>query len=399
MDDPGLFWPAWKFGLKRDDLFTSLHDQYNTVTLSLQDPEAFHADVYEISHEADSTEEFHRLMADRRGQRIRELHESLESLAVEIIANPRLMDSEHWNYALQLFRTKSFDSLVRYFASYLPEEYMTRDEHRAHSVRSSFSDATSVHTASTKASSVDDAHAQYTSFLDGPVMTEEPCSFDTDTCPRDQANGPLSPPESETMFSKCSSPSPTDDLESRTHSRNPPSRSMSFSGSESEAFGSEFRRAMIHDDDDTWQSDSVDTAVTSDSDCAESSSSLDSVDDKKQDLPTLDVEDEDDDLLNAQFPEDAFDAFDAIDTTNDASEPNESDTPTPRQEVTTSSYIDYKSILCRRLPSPSRRSPPRGGHRAAGSPPRDIRRSPDEAHSKIQKPSPDPMRNRPKGRI
>lgn len=399
MDDPGLSWPAWKFGLKRHDLFTTLHEQYNTFTFSLQDPEAFHADVYEISHDADSTEEFHCLMANRRRQRLRELHESLESLAVEIIANPKLMDSEHWNYAIQLFRTRSFDSLVRYFGSYLPDGCMAHEEPHAPSTNSSFSDGGSIYTASTKASSVDDAHANYTPFLDGPVMTEEPCPLDADeTYPHGVIHAPLSPPESETMMSECSAPSPTDDLESRSHSTNPLSRTMSFSGSESDALGPDFRRTIIHDDDETSQSDSVDTAVSSVSDCAESRSSLDSVDDKEQDCPSH-IDDEDDDLLTAQFPEDAFDALEAMNS-NDTFESIESDTPTPRQEgVTTSSYIDYKSALCRRLPSPNRRSLSPRAHRAAGSPPREVRRSPDEAHSKIQKPSPDSMRKRPKGRI
>lgn len=143
--------------MKRDDLFTKLHDQYNTFTFNLQDPEAFHHDVYEISRDADTTDEFHRLMADRQRQRICELHESLESLAVEIIANPKLMDSEHWQYALQLFRTKSFDSIVRYFASYLPDNYIDRHDHQDHDTisiasSSSFSETNSIKTEGTTAS-------------------------------------------------------------------------------------------------------------------------------------------------------------------------------------------------------------------------------------------------------
>lgn len=391
MDEPGWTWPAWKFGLKRDDLFTSLHEQYNTFTFSLQDPEAFHADVCEISNDADSTEDFHRLMADRRQQRLRELHQSLESLAVEIIANPNLMESEHWNYAIQLFRTKSFDSLVRYFASYLPDGYMSRDEPR--SAGSSFSEASSVHSASTKASSVDDVSAQYTTFLDGPAMTEEPFQLD-DECCDPGVNAPLSPPETDADASECSAPSPIDDLESR--STNPPSRSMSFSGSESDAFGTGFRRTIIHDDDDdASQSGSIDTAATTVSDCAESHSSLESVDGKEQDL--LFVDEDDDDLLTAQFPEDSFDAFDTMN--DDIADMTESDTPTPRQEGVSNSYVDYKSILCRRLPTSHRRSPSPRAQRASGSPPHEVRRSPDEAHSKIQKPTPEASRKRPKGRI
>ncbi|EMR64602.1 hypothetical protein UCREL1_8428 [Eutypa lata UCREL1] len=74
-DDPALQWPAWKFGMKRDELFTTLYDQYNTIPSAIQDNEAFHHDVYEISNVATNTDEFHRLLADRKEQRIRELNE------------------------------------------------------------------------------------------------------------------------------------------------------------------------------------------------------------------------------------------------------------------------------------------------------------------------------------
>ncbi|KAK2071038.1 hypothetical protein P8C59_005493 [Phyllachora maydis] len=37
------------FGMKRDDLYGKLQDQYNTLKSSIQDPEAFHHDVFEIS--------------------------------------------------------------------------------------------------------------------------------------------------------------------------------------------------------------------------------------------------------------------------------------------------------------------------------------------------------------
>lgn len=233
MDDPGWAWPAWKFGMKRDDLFTTLHEQYNTFSFSIQDPEAFHHDVYEISRDAETPDEFHRLMAVRRRQRLSELHESLESLAVEIIANPKLMDSEHWQYALQLFRTKSFDSIVRYFASYLPENYLDRhDNHDAISVSSSFSDTNSVKTESTAASSVDGA--SITSFFDDQVvMTKEPLSIHTKIPSSHIVDAPLSPPQSEVADtseeSVASSPlptwSPTDTLP--THPRDPcPSRAQ-----------------------------------------------------------------------------------------------------------------------------------------------------------------------------
>lgn len=415
MDDPGWSWPAWKFGLKRSDLFDSLHDQYNTFTFSLQDPEAFHADVYEISHEADTKDDFHRLMADRQRQRIRELHESLESLAVEIIANPKLMDSEHWQLAVQLFRTKSFDSLVRYFASYLPEGYGARPaESRSGSMSSSYSDAASVHTASTKASSVDDAPAYYTntSFLDGPVMTEEPSKMDDDDS---QVNAPPSPPASEPMESSAASPS-VDSFDSHSQiSSHPPSRSMSFSGSDAGSFVPGLCHSLLHQDDEecnTSQSDDCDTTTSSVSDCAESRSSIESIEPienhKKHVAPLYMEDDADDDfededeLLTAQFPEDTFDGLDLNESTTSTT-PEVDETPTPRQEAIMTSYLEYKSTHYQRLPSPQyRRSPSPSAHRRVGTAPRDrdiVRRSPVEAHSKIQKPSADPVRKRPRDRI
>ncbi|KAI0474141.1 hypothetical protein GGR56DRAFT_696898 [Xylariaceae sp. FL0804] len=122
MDELDCSWPAWKFGMKREDLATKLHDQYNTIAFSIQDPDAFHHDVVEISHAACTTDEFHRLLDERKQLRLRELNDSLESASLEIISNPKLIGTQQWQLAVQLFRTRSFDSLVRYFSSYLPDD-------------------------------------------------------------------------------------------------------------------------------------------------------------------------------------------------------------------------------------------------------------------------------------
>ncbi|KAL6877125.1 hypothetical protein J3F83DRAFT_441244 [Trichoderma novae-zelandiae] len=394
MDDPDISWPAWKFGLKRDDLFTTLHDQYNTFTYTLQDPEAFHHDVYEISHRADTAEEFHRFMAARQRQRLSELHESLESLAVEIIANPKLMGSDQWQHALQLFRTKSFDSIVRYFASYLPDEYLERHgPSSVPSMSSSFSEADSVRTTSTKASSAGDApyFVDDDDFFPHGSITAEPCVINAPDMPFS--------PESE------GSPSELGDSPAFV-STNPPSRSMSFSGRDSERLGSHFiRPSSEHDDDETCQSDDGDTTVTSVSDSAETRSSFDPADvaddDKEERLPVhiVDGDEEDDDFPTAQFPEDDLCILDSFDTPASFNNHTnydtlESDTPTPRQAPEPASYLDYKIPILRKSspsqqrPSPYRRSPsPRSllGRRREGSPPQDVRRSPEEALSKIQK--------------
>ncbi|KAH6881163.1 hypothetical protein B0T10DRAFT_494964 [Thelonectria olida] len=124
MDDPSRAWPAWKFDMKREDLFTKLHDQYNTYQSPIQDPDAFHHDILEISQKANSLAEFHHLANNRKQQRLRELNDTLEYASFEIIANPRLVGTPQWQHAIQLFRTNSLDSLVAYFASYLPTDHL-----------------------------------------------------------------------------------------------------------------------------------------------------------------------------------------------------------------------------------------------------------------------------------
>ncbi|KYK57477.1 hypothetical protein DCS_04487 [Drechmeria coniospora] len=356
MDDPDWAWPAWKFGMKRDDLFSTLHERYNTFSYAIQDPEAFHHDVYELSRHADTSEQFHRLMADRQQLRLRELNESLETLAVEIIANPKLMGSEQWQHAIQMFRTKSYDSIVRYFASYLPDDYL--NDTRSASSHSSFSEADSVSTVSTKASSAHDATCSH--FLDDFFpMTAEPSSLDDDVGHDAGLDGPLSPPDSEAMGSEQAAESPSDAGYHTYSAPSPPSRSMSFSGSDSGHSSSEFLRRLALRHCDESPSD-CDTMVTSVCDSTETRSACDcvegAVDDKPHHPSHLDEEEEDDDdFPPAQYPDDHFDFPDvcAIGVPNDTLE---SDTPTPRQGPMANSYLEHKSMASRSLPSPHRHS-------------------------------------------
>jgi len=217
MDDPTdtcWSWPHWKFGLRKDDLFSKLHDQYNTVTTPLLDPEAFHHDVYEISHKASTTNEFHSLLRERKQQRLRELNESLESAALEIIANPSLIGTEQWEYAVQLFRTKSLDSLVRYFSSYLPADHPWKR------------DSTTFSQISSGVESCTNSSGYLFDDDDGPIMTDEPLDYSS------SHNHILPPsPRSMTMCSDSSVASPIDgdafDINTLT-----PARTASYSESE-----------------------------------------------------------------------------------------------------------------------------------------------------------------------
>lgn len=405
MDEPDWAWPAWKFGMKRNDLFTTLHDRYNTFSFTLQDPEAFHHDVSEISHDAETADEFHRLMADRQRMRLRELNESLETLAVEIIANPKLMGTEQWQHALQLFRTKSYDSIVRYFASYLPDDYA--DRHDARSTTSSFSETDTISTA---ASSVDDASSPFPDHLfpNGPAMTAEPSSIkDAHDVSKTTPHAPPTPPHSEATWSEPSVASPPSDVDSHGYSTNPPSRSMSFSGSESGHVIPELIRQYHEKDfDETSQSSDCETAITSVCDSVESPPAM-SMDGARSSIyelmpsknaQVLQFADEDD-VHTTQYPEDDFDYLDITPYSYDTLD---SDTPTPRPESTAPAcYMEIRSVMSKRVSSPRQRSPSPKSQSACGgpgSPTLEVRRTPEESQCKIQKPAQDFLRRRPRTR-
>ncbi|KAL9948375.1 hypothetical protein D7B24_002556 [Verticillium nonalfalfae] len=380
MDDPGYAWPAWKFGMKRADLFTKLHDQYNTFPSSIQDPEAFHHDVFEISSDSRTEDEFHRRMAERRVQRLRELDDSLELAGVEIIANPKLIGTEQWSFAVQLFRTRSLDSLVRYFSSYLPEGYL--DRHVFHDTASTASSFDQYSVASTNPSSLDgDAESGPYFFPDDDekrFMTREPFCINTMATDADL------PPSPRSMTTQDdSSPSSPTDLHDHdfTLARLTPARSLSFSGSESDAF----RRHLDddHEEEETSQSDDPDSLATSISDLVESHHADDLYEEEN---------------FEAQCPTDIFDTI---------VESIEMETPTPKQEPpTTSSYLDLKQIpTLRHIPSTTyhtrRENSPSPRNYRSSSPYRGsktLRRTPDEASSRISKPLPDTSRTRTKGR-
>ena len=215
-DDCRWNWPFWKFGLKKDDLFGPLHDRYNTVPSPILDPEAFHHDVYELSNQAASADELHRLLDARKQQRLRELNETLESAAFEIIANPELIGTEQWHHAVQLFRTKSLDSLVRYFASYLPSDHPW---YKAESSRSE---------ASSSVGSLTDSHGSFFDEDDEVPIMDEP--FEYPSFPK-QLLPPS--PRSMTMCSDSLVASPVgDEHHDFDFGVSTPARTLSFSESE-----------------------------------------------------------------------------------------------------------------------------------------------------------------------
>lgn len=329
--------------MKRDDLFTKLHEQYNTVAFSIQDPEAFHHDVYEVSNTASTPDEFHRLLADRKQLRLNELNQSLESASVEIIANPNLIGTQQWQYALQLFRTRSLDSLVRYFASYLP------DDHPWHECS-------------------DDPTSK--PFFDEPededhFLTYEPLHINT-TSSIPASHLPPSP----RSLTTCSNDS----------ALSTPSRSLSFSEPESDVMVlSTTLTCGGFDDEETSQSDDPDTPTTSISDLSETRS-----------IGSQPEMEDDDDQEEEDEPTPLAPSIQKNGTKNST----KSETSTPRGNFATGSFLEDEAL---KSISSSKYSPFHKSIRD-GSPglSRSRRRSPEVG--RVQKPSPDPTRIRPNGR-
>jgi hypothetical protein len=119
---PEYRWPAWKLGMQCQDLITTLHQQYNTYEATLQDFEAFHHDVLEISTSSSSTSDFHLRMEERKQLRLQEMTDTWDHISSHISAAYGDLSTPSWGLAVHFFRTMSLDSLVRFFGNFLDAE-------------------------------------------------------------------------------------------------------------------------------------------------------------------------------------------------------------------------------------------------------------------------------------
>lgn len=152
------------------------------------------------------------------------------------------------------------------------------------------------------------------------------------------------------------------------------------------------QRYMEEDYEQTSQSDDCGTAITSVCESSESPSAIDEINEPSLTQRKAGEDfgfDEDEEFPTAQYPDDEFDYLDF--THNRATHDTPaSDTPTSRPEVPFASHMEFRSIISKKTPSSSihqRSSSPKSflANRGAGLPSREVRRSPEESSSKIQK--------------
>ncbi|UKZ69829.1 uncharacterized protein TrAtP1_010834 [Trichoderma atroviride] len=152
LQDLEWYWPFAKFSLDPNDLFTTLHDRFNTRPFSLQDPTAFHRDVYECADSSDTRDEFYSRLEQRKAQRIKEMSKGWDEVSTLLWSSTLLScqlcyDPETRNvkmkpgtkndsaarrqFAFQQYaRYMSFDNLVTFFDGFVRDEREERESMR-----------------------------------------------------------------------------------------------------------------------------------------------------------------------------------------------------------------------------------------------------------------------------
>lgn len=145
LHDLEWYWPFAKFPLNPNDLFTTLHDRFNTRPFPLQDPVAFHRDVYECADSSDTIDEFYSQLEQRKAQRIEEMSEGWDEVSTLLVSFPTLLSCQlcydpetrdvkkkpgtkndsmaQRQFAfLQYARCMSFDNLVTFFDGFARDQ-------------------------------------------------------------------------------------------------------------------------------------------------------------------------------------------------------------------------------------------------------------------------------------
>jgi hypothetical protein len=115
-------WPAWKFGMRQEELFTTLAKRCNSMTLPVLNVDVFNCDVCELSATVQDRDDLFHLLDERRDLRQKELLELWQLSFTQIAALPALLLSSdaQWTDAIHIYHSNSFDSYVRFFAGFLP---------------------------------------------------------------------------------------------------------------------------------------------------------------------------------------------------------------------------------------------------------------------------------------
>ncbi|CDM26527.1 unnamed protein product [Penicillium roqueforti FM164] len=117
-------WESSRVGYKDPNvLFTTLHEEYNTLKCAIQDPEAWHRDVSCIARASNNNDEFLTLLKQRQAERFHEIQTTWQKIKTRLITDPARWDNPPtkavlWSNFLQFARNFSYDCLVTCFGAY-----------------------------------------------------------------------------------------------------------------------------------------------------------------------------------------------------------------------------------------------------------------------------------------
>ena len=115
-------WPAWKFDMDEQEVFTTLASRFNTTTMPLMDRDAFCRDVAYLSTIAQDRDELFRLLQERRDMRFKELRELFLRGIERMIGLVGEIPDHHWCDIMHMNYYNSFDTIVRFIVNYPPKE-------------------------------------------------------------------------------------------------------------------------------------------------------------------------------------------------------------------------------------------------------------------------------------
>ncbi|KAM4060796.1 hypothetical protein HRG_001673 [Hirsutella rhossiliensis] len=123
---PEYQWPFWNVGCREADLFGELHQRFNEVPnpTFIQDPDAFHADVFELARDSANKDEFIARLQERRDLRLKELDDFRRKIYILLRSGFTSLDDNQVCRLMHMNLFATLDSIVALYASLLaPNEY------------------------------------------------------------------------------------------------------------------------------------------------------------------------------------------------------------------------------------------------------------------------------------
>ncbi|KAK8013507.1 hypothetical protein PG991_009100 [Apiospora marii] len=126
---PEWLWPAYKFDLDPDDQFATLHEQFNTWKMPLQNAHALHADLSDLAHAHTTKDNLFHDLERRRQLRSKEMLVAWEEIALALGMKESILESDdRWAKFTQLSQTRALDALIAFLYTFLPEHEKRLDD-------------------------------------------------------------------------------------------------------------------------------------------------------------------------------------------------------------------------------------------------------------------------------